>query len=272
MSVVAGGNQGANAQGYGTSPQLTANGTPGTFTVTAFDGVTTAVTNVTSVECMNPAGQTITVTDTSDNATDTGSLRYAVTNACAGSTLDLTNLTGTITLGSRLRIDDSLTINGPGAATLAIDGGDATRLFFIGAGTVAINNLTLQHGLGLGGSTSYGGGTAGMGGAIYMNSGAVTISGVTFTGNEALGGTASGSTMFGGGGFGGNGSGDAGPIQGIGGSGGDLFGLSGSANEQSGAAGGPGASGAAGFYGNGGNGGFGGGGGVSQIPPTAKSP
>jgi hypothetical protein len=261
-----------DAQGYGTSPQLTANGTPGTFTVTAYDGVTTATTNVTSLGCMNPTSQTVTVGDASDNATDPGSLRYAVNNACTGSTVDLTQLTGTITLGSRLRIDDSLTINGPGAASLAIDGGKTTRLFFIGGGTVAINNLTLQNGLGTGGNSGPGGAAAGMGGAVYMNGGSVTVSGVTFSGNEALGGTASYSSGFGGGGggFGGNAGNNTNQYQGLGGSGGDLFGLGGSADSQVGANGGPGAGGAGGYY-QGGNGGFGGGGGAATTAPSGQT-
>jgi hypothetical protein len=256
-----------DAQGYGTSPQLTANGTPGTFTVTAYDGVTTATTNVTTVECMNPANQTVIVGDTSDSATDPGSLRYAVNNACGGSTIDLTHLTGAITLGSRLRIDDSLTINGPGAASLAIDGGKTTRLFFIGAGTVAINDLTLQNGLGQGFTSGPGGAAAGMGGAIFMNGGSVTVSGVTFSGNEAVGGTASNSSQFsnGGAGFGGSPGNLTNQYQGLGGSGGDLFGLGGSANSQIGVAGGPGAGGGGGSHGNGGNGGFAGGGGAAAI-------
>ena len=289
-----------DAQGYGTSPQLRANNTPGMFSVTAYDGVTTAVTNVTTTACMNQGNTSVVVSDTSDfnpaflyggsglSAIDTGNLRYAVNNACAGSTIDLTQLTGTIQLfnqvsnqfnSGRLRIDDDLTIVGPGAGSLAIDGGNApspghgTRLFFIGGGTVSISDLTLQNGLGQGGGSDSGGGAAGMGGAIFMNGGNVTLSNVIFSGNEALGGSAGvvlpvpggQATLLGalgGGGFGANGSvpnNNLG-LPGPGGGGGDLFGLGGIAAS---AAGDSGGGGSAGF--NGGNGGFGGGGGKGQF-------
>jgi len=267
-----------DAQRYGTSPQLTANNTPGDFTVTAYDGVTTSVSSVSTVECLNPGNTQVIVTDTSDfnpaypfggfglTAVDTGNLRYAVNNACAGSTIDLTQLTGTITLFTRLRIDDSLTIVGPGANLLAIDGGKNTRLFFIGGGTVAIDSVTLQNGLGQGGSSSQGGAAAGMGGAIFMSGGTVTLSGVTFSGHQALGGNGTGSTPStnGGGGFGGNPSQSNQGVPGAGG--GDLFGLGGLT---AGASGGPGGGGAGSVCTAGaiaGNGGFGGGGGMSCAP------
>ena len=56
-----------------------------------------------------------------------------MTTACAGSTITFgSGLTNPITLASRLRIDDDLTLQGPGAANLAISGANKTRLFFIG--------------------------------------------------------------------------------------------------------------------------------------------
>ncbi len=242
-----------DASGNATSPQLTANGTPGTFTVTAFDGVNTQTFTITTTACTTNLPVTL--------LTDTGvpnELRYAVNNACAGSGIDLTGLSGTITLASRLRIDDNLTINGPGASTLAIDGGGTTRLFFIGNGNVSISNLTLQNGLGKGGDTGgVGGGGAGMGGAIFQNGGNLSIAGVAFSGNRAQGGGAANGNS-GGGGFNGLASGSAG------GGGGDLFGIGGYAG---GGNGGPGAGGGAAPFdsGNGGNGGFGGGGGFAGV-------
>ncbi len=235
-------------QGFATSPQLTANGNPGSFTVTANDGTNTEVFNVTTTACTNnPA-----VTATTDTGV-AGELRYAVNNACAGSTIDLRALSGTITLGSRIRIDDSLTISGPGAANLAISGNNATRLFFIGNGNVSISNLTLQNGLAQGGNAGYGGGGAGMGGAIFQNGGSLAITGVTFSGNTADGGSAAfKNNTSGGGGFGGNGGSSNGA------SGGDLFGIGGLTN---GASGTPGAGGSEGNP-AGGNGGFGAGGGA----------
>jgi hypothetical protein len=252
-----------DANGYATSPQLTANGTAGSFSVTGSDGSETVTFNVSTTPCIIPS-----VTDTSDSG-NSGSLRYAVNNACSGSTIDLTNLTGTIQLGSRIRIDDSLTITGPGAANLTISGADQTRLFFIGGGTVSISGLTLANGLAAGFIGYPAGNSAGMGGAIFMNGGAVNITGVTFSGNVAQGaGGPGGLNTLDGSGFGGP------SVGGQGGPGGDLFGI-GSFNSANGtpATSGPGAggaypSGAGGFGaggGVGGNGGFGGGGGGTNA-------
>ena len=250
-----------DSQNFATSPQLTLNSTPGTFTVTASDTVNTVVFNVTSVACTsNPS-----VTTNTDTGA-TGELRSAVNTACAGSTISLGNVSGTITLGSRIRIEDSLTIAGPAT----IDGSGKTRLFFVGSNpnaNISLNNLMLQNGLGQGGGANgLGGGGAGMGGAIYQNGGNLSVSGVTFSQNQAQGGTSKGfdgNGRPGGGGFGGT------SLDSItGANGGDLFGIGGG-NGSGGTNGGFGAG--AGFGGNGGfggggafflgNGGFGGGGG-----------
>jgi hypothetical protein len=214
-----------DSQGFATSPQLTLSGDNGSFTVTASDGINTSTFHLTANLCVtNPA-----VTLLTDSGV-TGELRYAVNNACAGSTIDLSALTGKITLSSRLRLDDSLTIKGPGANSLAIDGGGSTRLFFIGGGTVSISGLTLQNGLGKGGDSSGGGGGAGMGGAIYQNGGSLTISGVAFSGNKAQGGTLNNAPGSGGGGFGGGGAylGSEGGSGGFGGGSAGFPGLTGS--------------------------------------------
>ena len=248
-----------DSAGNATSPQLTLNNTPGSFTVTASDGINTLFFNVTSLACTNNPPVTLT----SDTGI-AGELRYAVNTACAGSSIDLTQLSGVITLSSRIRVDDALTINGPGAASLAISGNNQTRLFFIGNGTVAINNLTLQSGYGKGGDTDYGGGGAGMGGAVFQNGGNLSMSGVVFDGNVAQGGSRLGLhvTVGGGGGFGGNGSGPGG------GAGGDLFGIGGTGSTDGGPGAGGGILGSGGFgggAGESGNGGFGGGAGSGSA-------
>jgi YVTN family beta-propeller protein len=250
-----------DSNGYATSPLLTANTTPGSFTVTATDGTGTATFYVTTSQCLtNPEVTVNTDSTTSDSVT--GSLRQSVDYACAGSTITFQSGLGSpITLVNRLRIDDSLTINGPGANVLAIDGGGAARLFFIGNGNVAINNLTLQNGLGQGGATQWGGGGAGMGGAIFQNGGNLTVAGVTFSDNRAQGGqSGAGGNFNGGGGFGGNASGYA-----QGGSGGDLFGINGGPGAGGGSPASSGVISQAGGFGGGGAGngvgGFGGGGG-----------
>jgi MBG domain (YGX type)/FG-GAP-like repeat len=244
--------------GYAVTPLLVANDTAGSFTVTAADTTGGTVTfNVTTMQCVTDPEVTINAD------TGAGSLREAVTTACAGSTITFgSGLTNIITLASRLRIDDDLTLQGPGAANLAISGANKTRLFFVGGGLVNITSLTLENGLGAGGNSDCGGAGAGMGGAVFQNAGTLTLSDITFTGNKAQGGSGSfaGVTLSGGGGFGGNANGQNGA------SGGDLFGLGGLFNAAGTAGAGAGGGASSGST-AGGKGGFGGGGGSSNKTP-----
>ena len=110
-------------------------------------------------------------------------------HACAGSTITFASgVTGIIRVTDRMRIDNDLTIQGPGAANLAVDGGNTTRLFYVGGGNVNIGGLTLQNGLGGGGSHICGGGAAGMGGALFVYDGSVVLSSVALVNNQAQGG------------------------------------------------------------------------------------
>ena len=227
---------------------FTANGITGTYQVTAtvpgYGTLTFTLTN----QCGS-----VPVTNTNDSGP--GSLRAAVLAACPGGTVDLTSLAAqTITLQSRLYISQDLIIQGPANETVTIDGGNTTRLFFIQSGNVTMANLILAHGLGQGGNGGYGGGAAGMGGAIFQNGGNLTLTNVGFNGNQAVGGSAANTTTGGGGGFGGSSTGFNGA------SGGDLGGTGGASQE---ANGGPGAGGAAAEMG--GAGGFGGGGGFGNF-------
>jgi hypothetical protein len=88
---------------------------------------------------------TITVTNTNDSGA--GSLRQALASANDGDIINFA-LTGTIGLTSgELLIDKSVTISGPGTATLAVDGNFTSRVFHIGPGkTVSISGLTLTNG------------------------------------------------------------------------------------------------------------------------------
>ena len=228
----------------------------GSFTVTASDPTGGSVTfNVTTNLCVTDPEATINADS------GAGSLREAVTTACAGSTITFgSGLTNPITLASRLRIDDDLTLQGPGAANLAISGANKTRLFFIGGGLVNITSLTLENGLGAGGNSDCGGGGAGMGGAVFQNAGTLTLTDITFTENKAQGGSGTFSVSgSGGGGFGGNATSQNGA------SGGDLFGLGGLfSSSGNGGNGGNGAGGGASVGHTGGTGGFGGGGGSSN--------
>ena len=106
-------------------------------------------------------GTVVTVTTTTDSTNGCAgsgmgvcSLRDAVAYANAhGNTTILfqSGLGGSIILGSTLDLNASMTISGPGANALAVDGNNATTVFVInnnGASgvTVNISGLTIQHG------------------------------------------------------------------------------------------------------------------------------
>lgn len=148
---------------------------------------------------------TYTVTDNSDNASDTGSLRYAVNNATSGSDIiNFSGVSGTITLtNGTLTLNNNVTITGPGAALLTISGNNATTVFMIGASaTVSIGKLNIANGnastsggaiLNDGTLTltqcSFSGNTSvGNGGAIYNLSGTLTVSDSIFAGNTSTSG------------------------------------------------------------------------------------
>jgi CSLREA domain-containing protein len=84
-------------------------------------------------------------------------------------------VTGTITLTSgQLTVGDDLVIVGPGAASLTISGGDATRVFVVN-GTLELMAVTVADGSSLGGSG-------------ILNNGNLTVWNSTFSGNAAAGG------------------------------------------------------------------------------------
>lgn len=166
-----------------------------------------------------PAAEAATfpVTTTADSGA--GSLRDAITAANAAAGADTitfaSTVTGTITLASEIDITDALTIQGPGAGTLAISGADTTRIFYADtAGTLNISGLTLRDAYVAGnGAALYAGdadttltavafienyagsGASGDGGAVYWDDSNLTIAGSSFTGNLAGGG---GGALYGG--------------------------------------------------------------------------
>src|SRR5262249_3211074 len=94
-----------------------------------------------------------TVTDTKDDPTDSGSLRYAITHLASRDnsiTCDPSRAGQTIKLpGGELKISQSATIPsipGLGADQPAISGNPASRVFDITAGTVSISGLTIENG------------------------------------------------------------------------------------------------------------------------------
>src|SRR6266496_133247 len=88
---------------------------------------------------------TITVTNTNDSGA--GSLRQALADANNGDTITFA-VTGTIGLTSgELLINRSITISGPGADNLAVNGNATHRVFYIAPGnTVTISGLTITNG------------------------------------------------------------------------------------------------------------------------------
>jgi len=123
----------------------------------------------------NVSAATITVTSTGDSGP--GTLRNAISTASAGDTI-VFNLTypATITLSSQLVISClNLTITGPGADKLTINGNNLCRVFYVNSGvTVTIQGITVANG------------NADNGGGLLNDSGTViTVNNSTFSGNHA---------------------------------------------------------------------------------------
>jgi hypothetical protein len=137
--------------------------------------------------CLLLAGSALANTVTVTNLADSGpgSLRYAISSvANNGNIVFQFGLTGTITLTSgELAIGRNLTITGPGATNLTINGNGTGRVFNINStnATVTIANLTISGGSITGSSNS-----PGEGGGI-LNSGSLTLVGCTVSGNRVTG-------------------------------------------------------------------------------------
>ena len=125
---------------------------------------------------------TITVSNTGDSGA--GSLRAALASAADGDTIDATGVSGTIFLTSgELLVTNSLTILGPGPATLAVNGNfpnTTNRVFhIINSVTASISSLTITKGR----TPSFG-----SGGGIFNAGATLTVSNCTVTGNSAFNG------------------------------------------------------------------------------------
>ncbi len=130
---------------------------------------------------------TITVNSTADSGG--GSLRDALATAANGDTIDAPSISGTITLlTGELLVTNSVTILGPGANQLAVDGNAASRVFHIGSGTtVTIAGLTITNGLV---TTSF---PADVGGGIWNDHATLTVYNCNISGNS---GSAAGGGIF----------------------------------------------------------------------------
>lgn len=161
---------------------------------------------------------TYTVTNTLDAGT--GSLRDALSTVNAGAggdTIVFSGVTGTITLSSGLNINESVTIDGPGANLLTISGNDTVRVFNIANGTtVTVSGLTVAHGFSNqgGGILSTGtltvnncvfannaansGGQSNIGGAINNSNttNILTVTNSTFLNNKGTGAAAQGGAIY----------------------------------------------------------------------------
>jgi hypothetical protein len=134
----------------------------------------------------------VTVTSSADGGS--GSLRDAIATAPPGATIDFA-ISGTIALASgELAIAKDLTIVGPGAQRLTLDGGKARVLSIAAGSTVTLSGLTITNGVAAGvdgtaGTQSGSGGpaTGGKGGGI-LNHGDLTLVEIALVGNTAQGG------------------------------------------------------------------------------------
>jgi predicted outer membrane repeat protein len=125
---------------------------------------------------------TLTVTSIADGGLPgDGTLRGEIAAAQPGDTIvfDPSLDTQTLTLtGGQLLINQSLTIQGPGADQLTVSGGGVSGVFQVAQGTnpVTVSGLTICKDA-LAGTGSYGG--------AIDNFGTLTVSGCTLTGNSA---------------------------------------------------------------------------------------
>ncbi len=163
-----------------------------------------------------PAAEAATFTVTNLDDSGGGSLREAVEDANAAAGADSivfeSGLSGTITLaGTEILIGDEVSIEGPGADQLTVDGDGASRIFYIdpsvdgpAGGEVSISGLTLADGdsgsgpggairgfdtaLTLSDAVVAGNEAGAKGGGVSLSNGIITVLDSTFEGNEATNG------------------------------------------------------------------------------------
>ncbi len=155
--------------------QATHTGNSGDVVHNTASGIGTAGGSSGSADFSVACGPLITVQNTAEDGP--GSLRYALAGVCPGGVVNFAPALAdkTITLTRVINLNKSLTLDGSGlGASVRIDGGGATRLFFIqDTAAVTMTQLILTRGY-----------ASGYGGAIY-NAGTLTLQGMTFTDNQA---------------------------------------------------------------------------------------
>jgi polymorphic membrane protein len=144
----------------------------------------------------------IVVTNTNDSGP--GSLRDALAAAIDGDMIDATGISGTILLTSgELQITHAITISGPGAGNLAVDGNATFRVFDNLISGVSISGFSITNGsapgdngggvFNEGGNSAtlrlsdctVSGNSADFGGGIFNLNGTLTVNNCTISGNAA---------------------------------------------------------------------------------------
>ena len=158
--------------------------------------------------CPVAAGFAAMLDVSSTNDVGAGSLRDLIHSAVPGDTIYFSVMGTIILTNGALVITNDLSIIGPGATDMAISGNGSSRIFQIGSNvSVSISDIFLRDGRAPSGTINSRNGADG--GGVY-NSGALSLTGCTLSGNVA-GGGASGldcptiGCFAGGGGAGGNG-------------------------------------------------------------------
>ena len=163
--------------------------------------------------CLPVAAATVTVTDLGDSGTGvcgtTCTLRDAIASAASNDTIVFAStlaFPATITLnGQELLVYKNLTILGPGAGLLAIDGNQQSRILEVAANaTVSVSGVALNNGIVAGTNGGFvftprapDGGDA-YGGAVLVNAGStLQLIACDLAGNRAVGGQGGASFMFG---------------------------------------------------------------------------
>jgi hypothetical protein len=115
-----------------------------------------------------------TVTTTSDDHNDTGSLRYAIDNATPGDTIDFAPDIRAVELSSTLTVDDFAITNDQGVGTVTISAGGQFTVLDCSA-LASLSGLTIAGGTSINDAVD--------GGGIY-NTGTLTASNCTFSNDE----------------------------------------------------------------------------------------